>query len=215
MNCRNCGCDPQGTPCDVCGYRSKNRNPKPVILDPEILTITQLFPSMYIGAKPKDTGRKLLKKRSAHLTRLIVEGISSYSEYRGAKLLYAREYDPSPNINVDLVARMDIDRAITCLHDRGELSDQEVQMLKYVQMDGRLSRRDISFMIQKDEGIFVNQRTVSRRLETAYFKIAKFLGHEYSDQRVFKMIAKKLGYPPPYILSDEEIDKYQQIWEKI
>lgn len=180
-----------------------------------MLTIIELTPSINVGENYKNTGRKALRKRSAHLTRLIVEGISSYSEYKGAKLLYTREYDPSPNINVDLVARMDIDRAIKALYGRGELSAQEVQMLKYVQMDGRLSRRDISWMIQQEEGYYVNQRTVSRRLETAYFKIAKFLGHEYSDQRVFKMVAKKLGYPPPYILSDDEIDKYQQIWEKI
>jgi len=156
-----------------------------------------------------------LKKRSAHLTRMIIEGISSYSEYRGAKLLYSREFDPSPTINVDLISRMDIDRAIKTLQDRGELSNQEVQMLKYVQLDGRLSRRDISYMIQKDEGYYVNQRTVSRRLETAYYKISKFLGWEYSDGRLFKMIAKKLGRPYPYILSDDEIEKYQQIFERI
>jgi len=146
---------------------------------------------------------------------MIIEGISSYSEYRGAKLLYSREFDPSPTINVDLISRMDIDRAIKTLQDRGELSNQEVQMLKYVQLDGRLSRRDISYMIQKDEGYYVNQRTVSRRLETAYYKISKFLGWEYSDGRLFKMIAKKLGRPYPYILSDDEIEKYQQIFERI
>lgn len=156
-----------------------------------------------------------MSKRSAHLTRILIEGLSSYSAYKGGKILYTREYDPSPNISVDLVTKMDVDRAVSILHNRGELSDQEVQMLKYVQMDGRLSRRDISWMIQQDEGIFVNQRTVSRRLETAYSKISKFLGNEYQDNRVFKMIAKKKGYPPPYILSDEEIDKIQQIWEKI
>jgi hypothetical protein len=146
---------------------------------------------------------------------MIIEGISSYSEYKGSKLLYAREYDPSPTINVDLVARMDIQRAISILHNSGELSDQEVQMLQYVQMDGRLSRRDISYMIQKEEGYYVNQRTVSRRLETAYWKISKFLGHEYSDGRVFKMIAKRLGRPYPYIHNDDEIEKYQQLWERI
>src|SRR5258706_8894208 len=109
-----------------------------------------------------------MRKRSSHLTRLIIEGISSYSEYKGSKLLYSREYDPTPTTNVELVAKMDITRAIKILHENGELSDQEVQMLKYVQMDGRLSRRDISFMIQKDESVFVNQSTVSRRLDSAY-----------------------------------------------
>src|SRR6185295_6574068 len=213
MQCRNCGCNPQGSPCDVCGYRAKKKNHGAVIQ--ENLTIIELIPSINIGEIPIKYREDTLRKRSAHLTRLIVEGISSYSEYKGAKLLYAREYDPTPNVNVDLVARMDINRAIKTLHDRGELSNQEVQMLKYVQMDGRLSRRDISWMIQQDEGVYVNQRTVSRRLETAYLKIAKFLGNEYSDQRVFKMIAKKLGYPPPYLLSDDEIDKYQQIFERI
>ena len=156
-----------------------------------------------------------MKKRSSHLTRMIIEGISNFSEYRGAKLLYYREYDPSPMINVDLVTKMDIERAIKILHKRGELSDQEVQMLSYVMLDGRLSRRDISHMIQEEEGVFVNQRTVSRRLETAYFKISRFLGFEYSDSRLFKMIARKKGYPPPYILSDDEIEKAQQIMERV
>ena len=217
MICKNCGCNPHGSPCDVCGYRGKKRNHGATIQEnEEFLTFMQLFPNINMGRNyPYTKGRTDLRKRSSHLTRLIIEGISSYSEYKGAKLLYSREYDPTPNVNVDLVARMDINRAIKILHERGELSDQEVQMLKYVQMDGRLSRRDISFMIQQEEGVFVNQRTVSRRLETAYFKISKFLGNEYSDNRVFKMVAKKKGYPPPYILSDDEIDKVQQIWEKI
>lgn len=156
-----------------------------------------------------------MKKRSSHLTRVIIEGISNFSEYRGAKLLYSREYDPNPNINVDLTTKIDVERAIKILHDRGELSNQEVQMLSYVMLDGRLSRRDISYMIQEEEGYYVNQRTVSRRLETAYYKISKFLGFEYSDGRLFKMIAKKKGYPAPYILSDEEIEKAQIIMERV
>lgn len=179
-----------------------------------MLTKVELLPNI-IGRNLSINKGGNLRKRSSHLTRIIIEGISSYSEYKGAKLLYTREYDPTPNVNIDLIARMDIDRAIKALHKNGELSDQEVQMLKYVQMDGRLSRRDISWMIQQDEGVFVNQRTVSRRLDTAYSKISKFLGPEYQDSRVFKMIAKKRGHPAPYILSDEDIDKIQQIWEKI
>jgi len=88
-------------------------------------------------------------------------------------------------------------------------------MLRYVMLDGRLSRRDISAMIQKEEGYYVDQRTVSRRLETAYFKISRFLGYEYQDGRLFKMVAKKLGRPYPYILSDDEIEAYQQIMERV
>lgn len=154
-------------------------------------------------------------KRSSHLTRILIEGISNFSEYRGARLLYQREYDPNPNINVDLTTKIDIEWAIDTLYKRHELSEQEIQMLRYVMMDGRLSRRDISKMIEKAEGYYVDQRTVSRRLETAYAKISKFLGYEYSDARLFKMVAKKLGYPPPYILSDEEIDRYTQIMERV
>lgn len=180
-----------------------------------MLTISNPLSTINIGENLVEVGRKRLRKRSAHLTRMIIEGVSSFSEYKGSKLLYTREYDPSPTINVDLVSKMDIDRAITMLYARHELSDQEVQMLRYVQMDGRLSRRDISYMIQREEGYYVNQRTVSRRLETAYLKISKFLGHEYSDARLFKMVAKKLGRPYPYILSDDEIEKYQQLWERV
>lgn len=156
-----------------------------------------------------------MRKRSAHLTRVLIEGMSSFSPYKGGRLSYVREYDPSPMINVDLVTHMDIMRAIKTLYRRGELSKQEIQMLSYVMLDGRLSRRDISAMIEKDTGFYVDQRTISRRLETAYLKIAKFLGFEYSDSRVFKIAARKMGKPYPYILSDDEIDKMQQIWERI
>jgi hypothetical protein len=145
----------------------------------------------------------------------MVEGISNYSPYKGGRLNYIREYDPDPNINIDLTTKIDIDRAITTLYQRKELSDQELQMLRYVMADGRLSRRDISKMIQQEEGYYVDQRTISRRLESAYGKIAKFLGFEYSDSRIFKMVAKQMDRPYPYILSDEEIDKVQQIMERV
>jgi hypothetical protein len=156
-----------------------------------------------------------MRKKSSHLTRVLVEGISTYSAYKGAKLAYARDYDPTPQIAVDLVTKMDLERAAKILFNRGELSEQEIKMLAYVSLDGRLSRRDISLMIKENEGVFVDQRTISRRLESAYNKISKFLGHEYSDSRVFQMIAKKKGYPEPYILSDDEIVEIQQIWERI
>lgn len=156
-----------------------------------------------------------MRKRSAHLTRLTIEGASSFSAYKGGRLNYIRDYDPDPTINVDLTAKMDIDRAIKILYSRHELTKQEIQMLAYVMLDGRLSRRDISKMIQDQEGTYVDQRTVSRRLDSAYNKISKFLGYEYSDSKVFKMVAKKKGYPYPYILSDEEIEQYQQIMERI
>lgn len=156
-----------------------------------------------------------MRKKSAHLTRILIEGISGYSPYKGGRLAYVREYDPAPMIAVDLTTKIDISRAIKILYKRGELNKQEIQMLGYVMSDGRLSRRDISAMIQKEEGYYVDQRTISRRLESAYFKISKFLGFEYSDGRIFKMIAKKLDYPPPYLLSDEEIEKYQQIMERV
>lgn len=155
------------------------------------------------------------KKRSAHLTRILIEGMSAFSAYKGTRLAYNREYDPTPMINIDVIVHMDIMRAISTLYKRGELSKQELQMLSYVMQDGRLSRRDISAMIERDEGYYVDQRTISRRLESAYLKIAKFLGFEYSDSRVFKMVGRKLGKPYPYLLNDEEIDKIQQIWERI
>jgi hypothetical protein len=116
---------------------------------------------------------------------------------------------------VDLISTIDIRRAIKDLWDRGELSKQEIQMLLYVMADGRLSRRDISAMLQKDEGLYIDQRTISRRLESAYFKIAKYLGFEYADGRIYRMIAKKRGRPYPYILSDQEISDIQMIWERI
>lgn len=156
-----------------------------------------------------------MRKRSAHLTRLIIEGVSNYSEYKGGKLSYVREYDPSPMINVDLTSKMDIERAIKILYERKELSKQEVQMLRYVMSDGRLSRRDISAMIKEEYGYTVDQRTISRRLESAYWKIQRFLGFEYSDSRIFKMVAKQKGYPQPYILSDDEIDKAQTVMERV
>ena len=154
-------------------------------------------------------------KRSAHLLRTIVEGISSYSAYRGSKLTYVREFDSSPTINVDVDSKIDIEVAINRLFKRNEISLQEIQMIRYVILDGRLSRRDISAMIKEQEGYWVDQRTISRRLESAYWKIAKEAGWEYGDARLWKMIAKKKGYPPPYILSDDEIDKYQQLLERI
>lgn len=157
----------------------------------------------------------MARKRSAHLTRLLVEGVSSYSPYRGGKLNYVKEYDPNPTINVDVITKMDLERAIKILYQRGELSKQEVQMLYYVSLDGRLSRRDISAMILEQEGTFVDQRTVSRRLESAYQKISKFLGFEYQDVRVFQIAAKKMGKMYPYILDDGEIEEIQARWERI
>ena len=156
-----------------------------------------------------------MRKRSSNLTRVLIEGLYAFSPYKGAKFTYVREYDPTPQISVDLITKMDIERAIKVLHRRGELSDDEVKMLKYVMMDGRLSRRDISAMIKSDEGIYIDQRTISRRLGSAYNKISRFLGFEYSDNRMFQIIAKKLGRPEPYILNDDEIDKYQQVMEKV
>ena len=156
-----------------------------------------------------------MRKKSAHLTRVLIEGVSSYSPYKGARLTYVREYDPTPQISLDLTTKMDIDRAIKILHERNELSKQEVKMLMYVMMDGRLSRRDISAMIKADEGLYVDQRTISRRLESAYLKLSKFLGFEYSDSRMFQILAKKQGKPYPYILSDEEIEKCQTTWERV
>lgn len=156
-----------------------------------------------------------MKRRSAHLTRILIENIYAYSAYRGAKLTYTREYDPTPQISVDIITKIDIEIAIKALFKRGELSKQELQMLRYVMLDGRLSRRDISAMIQKEEGMYIDQRTISRRLESAYWKISKELGFEYSDNRMFQILAKKMGKPNPYILSDEEIDKAQQLWERV
>lgn len=157
----------------------------------------------------------MTRKRSAHLMRIIIEGSSGYSPYRGAQLAYQRDYDSNPMINVDLTSRIDVNRAIEILFKRGELSKQECLMLIYVMMDGRLSRRDISKIIEKEHGYFIDQRTISRRLETAYFKISKFLGFEYSDGRMFKMVARAKGHPDPYILNDEDIERTQQIWERV
>lgn len=161
------------------------------------------------------------RKQSSHLLRTLVEGMSSYSPYRGAKLLYSREKDFDPTTNVDLITVIDIKRAIKILYIRKELSEQEILMLSYVIMDGRLSRRDISAMIEKEHGYFVDQRTISRRLDTAYGKLARFLGFEFQDTRIFRMVAKKGAVkleidpkPYPYILSEEEIDKVIQIMER-
>lgn len=156
-----------------------------------------------------------MKKRSAHLTRQVIEGISSYSPYRGARLAYVKEYDSDPAVNVDPITKMDIHRAVKILYERKELSEQEVKMLMFVMLDGRLSRRDISAMIQAEEGTYIDQRTISRRLESAYWKISKFLGWEYQDNRMFQMVAKQAGKPYPYILDDEEIEKVQQVWERV
>ncbi len=157
-----------------------------------------------------------MSKRSSHLTRVIIEGLYNYSPYRGGKLNYARqEWDPTPQIMVDLISRIDIHRAIKALWEREELPEQEIKMLRYVLSDGRLSRRDISYMIREEEGVWIDQRTVSRRLDSAYGKIAKYLGFEFSDERLYRMIAKKRGYKYPYILSDEEIAQAQQIWERV
>jgi hypothetical protein len=156
-----------------------------------------------------------MKKKSAHLTRLLVEGISNFTPFKGGRLSYVRDYDPSPMINVDHTTKMDIERAIKILHERDELSKQEIQMLNYVMSDGRLSRRDISHMIKEELGYSVDQRTISRRLDSAYWKISRFLGFEYGDGRVFKMVARQRGAPPPYILSDEDIEKAQTLMERV
>lgn len=155
------------------------------------------------------------KKTSAHLTRVLIEGISTYSPYRGAKLRYTREYDSSPQISLDLTTKMDLEKAIRTLYEKGELTKQELQMLQYVAADGRLSRRDISAMIKEEEGYYVGQRDVSRRLESAYLKISRHLGFEYSDSRMYQIIAKKMGKPYPHILELEEINQIQAQWEKI
>lgn len=156
-----------------------------------------------------------MRKKSAHLTRVLLEGMSSFSEYKSTRLNYIREYDPAPMINVDLITKIDIERAIKNLYKKRMLSNQELQMLRYVALDGRLSRRDISAMIERDSGYHVDQRTISRRLESAYIKISKELGFEYSDSRMFQMVAKKMGKPEPYILSDDEIERVQQVWERV
>ena len=156
-----------------------------------------------------------MKKRSAHLTRQLIEGISSYSPYRGARLAYVKEYDADPVVNVDPITKMDIHRAVKILYERKELSVQEVKMLSYVMLDGRLSRRDISHMIHQEEGAYIDQRTISRRLESAYWKISKFLGWKYQDVRLFQMVAKQMGKPYPYILDEEEIERVQQICERV
>lgn len=156
-----------------------------------------------------------MKKRSAHLTRMLIENVYTYSPYKGARLGYAREYDSGPAVNVDLITKMDIDQAITQLYREKELSKAEVMMLLYVMSDGRLSRRDISYLIKLETGEDVDQRTVSRRLGSAYLKISKRLGFEYSDSRVYQIMAKKMGKPEPYILDDEEIEKAQTLWERI
>ena len=154
-------------------------------------------------------------KKSAHLTRVLIEGISNFSPFKGGRLSYIREYDSQPMIQVDLTTKMDIERAIKILFKRGELSKQEIQMLRFVMMDGRLSRRDISAMIQEEEGYYVDQRTISRRLESAYLKISRFLGFDYGDGRLYKMVGKQRGYLPPYTLSDEEIAECQSIMERV
>jgi len=156
-----------------------------------------------------------MRKRSAHLTRVLVESVSSYSPYRGGKLNYVRDYDSNPIVNVDIITKIDIERAIKILHERKEISDQELLMLRYVALDGRLSRRDISKMIEKDMGYYVDQRTISRRLESAYLKISRYLGWEFSDSRIFKMVARQMGHPAPYILNEEEIEKIVSIMEKV
>lgn len=156
-----------------------------------------------------------MKKKSAHLTRTLLENYYTYSPFKGARLAYVREYDPEPMVNVDIITKIDLEIAIKSLWKRGLLNKQELQMLRYVCLDGRLSRRDISAMIQKDEGTYVDQRTISRRLESAYWKIARELGFEYSDSRLFQIIAKKMGKPEPYILNDDEIEKAQQIMERV
>jgi hypothetical protein len=156
-----------------------------------------------------------LKKRSYHLTRVIVEGISSFSPYGGGKVTYKKEFDPNPIVNVAHAEKMDIERAVKILYQQGELTKQEIRMLNYVFLDGLLSRRQISEMIQKDEGIYVDQRTISKKLVSAYGKIQKFLGGDYGDEKLFRMIGRRMGKPSPYILSDEERDKAIQTWEKI
>ena len=156
-----------------------------------------------------------MSKRSAHLVRILLENYYTWSPYRGGKVTYIREYDPSPMVNLDIVTKIDLEVAIKMLWKRRQLTKQELQMLRYVTLDGRLSRRDISAMIQKEEGTYIDQRTISRRLESAYNKIAKELGFEYSDRRMFQIIAKKLGKPEPYILNDDEVEKIQTIWERV
>lgn len=156
-----------------------------------------------------------MAKQSAHLLRTIIEGVYNYSAYRGGHLSYVNEYDPNPTIMVDLISIIDVRRAIQALWERQELSKQEIMMLHYVMADGRLSRRDISAMVQKDEGLFIDQRTISRRLESAYFKISKYLGYEYGDGRILRMIAKKRGALPPYLLNDLDVEKILQVWERI
>lgn len=156
-----------------------------------------------------------MPKLSAHLTRVLVESISSYSPYKGTRLSYKRDYDVDPIVNVDITTKMDIERAISILYKRGELTTEELLMLQYVILDGNLSRRDISKMIEEDQGLYINQRTISRRLDSAYWKISKFLGFDYSDKRVFKMVAKQMGRPSPFILNDEEIENIQGIMERV
>jgi hypothetical protein len=57
-------------------------------------------------------GGNVLPKRSAHLTRTIIEGLYNYSPYRGGQLTYKSEYDPQPQIAVDLISKIDVHRAI-------------------------------------------------------------------------------------------------------
>jgi hypothetical protein len=126
-----------------------------------------------------------------------------------------RGYDATPTVNVDLTAKMDIEKAISVLHKEGKLSDMEVLMLEYVKMDGRLSRQDIAVLLYDENDLWVDQRRVSEKLGKAYIKIQKYLGFEYSDERVFKMIARKMGRCEPYTLTDEEVEGVLDHWERI
>lgn len=156
-----------------------------------------------------------MAKRSAHYVRLLTEGFSSYSPYHGAKLAYIKDTNDQEITNIALVEKIDLERAMTTLYRRGELTKQEVIMLCFVCLDGRLSRRDISALIEEEYGVYVDQRTISHKLESAYWKISRFLGFDYSDGRLFHMVARKLGRPEPYELTDEEIYAVQQEWERI
>ena len=55
----------------------------------------------------------MARKRSAHLLRVTVEGISTFSPYKGGQLTYLREYDPNPMISTDLTTKIDIERGLS------------------------------------------------------------------------------------------------------
>jgi len=86
--------------------------------------------------------------------------------------------------NCDENVKLDIDSAIECLSKCGVLSDVEIIVLA-------VTKEQYS-LLAAGELVGVSKSTISRHLDRACKKIANYLGSEYQDKKILRLVEEKL-----------------------